>query len=237
MPDTVNVITHTFTDNQALAAGLAERVAECLREGIAARGHALLAVSGGSTPRHFFERLSREALDWSKVQVTLVDERWVPESHERSNAAMVKGMLLQHAASAAHFVPLYTDAPTPEAGLATVRARMAALELPFDAVVLGMGNDGHTASFFPGGDRLPEALDLNNPVRVLPMRAAGAGEPRITFTLSALLETRALFLHIEGDAKRQLLADAQAGIGAAADFPVRAVLTQPRVPLAVFWCP
>lgn len=237
MSDTANVTTHDFTDGHALAVALATQIAERLRAGIAERGHALLAVSGGSTPKRFFEQLSREALDWAKVQVTLVDERWVPESNERSNAAMVKAMLLQHAATAAQFVPLYTDAPTPEAGLVTVRARVASLALPFDAVILGMGNDGHTASFFPGGDRLPEALDLNNAARVLPMRAPGAGEPRITFTLSALLDTRALFLHIEGDAKRQLLADAQQGTGAAAHFPVRAVLTQPRVPVAVYWCP
>jgi 6-phosphogluconolactonase len=237
MPDTLDVTTHSFTDCHALATALAERIADRLRDGIAERGHALLAVSGGSTPRHFFEKLSRQTLDWSKVSVTLVDERWVPESNERSNAAMVKGMLLQHAASSAQFVPLYTDAPTPEAGLAAVRARTASLELPFDAVILGMGNDGHTASFFPGGDRLPEALDLNNATRVLPMRAAGAGEPRITFTLSALLDTRALYLHIEGDTKRQLLADARLGLGEAANFPVRSVLTQQRVPVAVYWCP
>lgn len=237
MPDTLDVTTHSFTDCHALASALAERIADRLRDGIAERGHALLAVSGGSTPRHVFEQLSRQALDWSKVTVTLVDERWVPESNERSNAAMVKAMLLQHAASSAQFVPLYSDAPTPEAGLAAVRARMAALELPFDAVILGMGNDGHTASFFPGGDRLPEALDLKSATRVLPMRAAGAGEPRITFTLSALLDTRALYLHIEGDTKRQLLADARLGLGEAANFPVRAVLTQQRVPVAVYWCP
>lgn len=237
MSDTANVTTHDFTDGHALAAALATQIAERLRAGVAERGHALLAVSGGSTPKRFFEQLSREALDWAKVQVTLVDERWVPESNERSNAAMVKAMLLQHAATAAQFVPLYTDAPTPEAGLVTVRARVASLALPFDAVILGMGNDGHTASFFPGGDRLPEALDLNNAARVLPMRAPGAGEPRITFTLSALLDTRALFLHIEGEAKRQLLADAQQGTGEAANFPVRAVLAQPRVPVSVYWCP
>lgn len=237
MPDSLNVTTHSFTDCHALALAFAERIAERLRDAIAERGHALLAVSGGSTPKHFFEKLSRQALDWSKVQVTLVDERWVPESNERSNAAMVKAMLLQHEASHAQFVPLYTDAPTPEAGLATVRARMASLELPFDAVILGMGNDGHTASFFPGGDRLPEALDVHNATRVLPMRAAGAGEPRITFTLSALLDTRALYLHIEGEAKRQLLADARLALGEAANFPVRSVLTQQRVPVAVYWCP
>jgi len=237
MPDTTNVTTHSFTDCHALAHALAERIAERLREGIAARGRALLAVSGGSTPRHFFEQLSRQSLDWSKVQVTLVDERWVPESSDRSNAAMVKSLLLQHAATNAQFVPLYADAPTPEAGLAVIRARIASLELPFDAVILGMGNDGHTASFFPGGDRLPEALDVNNTARILPMRADGAGEPRITFTLSTLLDTRSLYLHIEGDAKRQLLADARLGLGEAANFPVRSVLTQQRVPVAVYWCP
>ncbi len=233
----LNVTTHSFSDSQALAAALAERVADQLRAGIAERGGALLAVSGGSTPRQFFERLSREELEWSKVQITLVDERWVPESSERSNAGMVRTLLLQHEASRAQFVPLYTDAPTPEAGLATVRARIATLALPFDAVVLGMGNDGHTASFFPGGDRLPEALDINGSVRVLPMRAAGAGEPRITFTLPALLDTRALYLHVEGDAKRQLLADARLGLGPAVDYPVRSVLTQQRVPVSVYWCP
>ncbi|AHX15206.1 6-phosphogluconolactonase [Dyella jiangningensis] len=237
MPPILNVTTHSFTDCHALADALAERLAERLREGLAERGYALLAVSGGSTPKHLFERLSRQALDWAKVQVTLVDERWVPESSERSNAAMVKAMLLQHAASTAQFVPLYADAPTPEAGLVALRARVASLPLPFDAVVLGMGNDGHTASFFPGGDRLPEALDANSDVRVLPMRAPGAGEPRITFTLSALLQTRAMYLHIEGEGKRQLLADARLGLGEAAHFPVRSVLTQERVPVAVYWCP
>lgn len=237
MPASLNVTTHSFTDCDVLARALAERIAERLRQGIAERGEALLAVSGGSTPVRFFQQLSRLDLDWPKVQVVLVDERWVPETHERSNARLVKSELLQHAASTAHFVPLYADAPTPEAGMVAVRARVAALPYPFDAVVLGMGTDGHTASFFPGGDRLAEALDLAGSARVLPMRAGGAGEPRITFTLPALLDTQALYLHIEGETKRQLLADARLGLGAAKDYPVRTVLTQTRVPVAVYWCP
>lgn len=233
----LDVTTHSFTGCQAQAVALAERVADRLRGAIAERGHALIAVSGGSTPKDFFTRLSREKLDWARVQVTLVDERWVPESDERSNARMVKSLLLQHEAAAAAFVPLYSDASTPEQGLAATTARIDALVLPFDVVVLGMGDDGHTASFFPDGDHLAEALDLDGSARVLTMRAPAAGEPRITLSLPTLLETRALYLLVTGERKRDLLADARLGLGAAQHYPVRAVLTQTRVPVAVYWCP
>ena len=237
MTTDLNVTTHSFTECQAQAAALAERVAERLRTGLAARGSAVLAVSGGSTPKAFFASLSREKLDWANVQVTLVDERWVPEDDPRSNARLVQTMLLRHAAHAAQFIPLYTGDATPEAGLATASARIGALPLPFDAVVLGMGDDGHTASFFPGGDHLAEALDLDGQTRVLPMRAPGADEARITLSLSTLLQTRALYLLVSGEKKRGLLADARLGLGAAQHYPVRAVLTQSRVPVAVYWCP
>lgn len=237
MTEPLNVTTHSFTDCQAQAATLAERVAERLRRAVDERGHAVLAVSGGSTPKDFFARLSREKLDWSKVQVTLVDERWVPDSDERSNARLVQSHLLQHAAAGAQLVPLYTGDATPEAGLAKAAARIDALPLPFDAVILGMGEDGHTASFFPGGDHLADALDLDGRARVLPMQAPDAGEPRITLTLPTLLETRALYLLVSGEKKRDVLADARLGLGAARDYPVRAVLTQQRVPVAVYWCP
>lgn len=233
----LNVTTHSFTGCHAQAVALAERVADRLRSGIAERGHALIAVSGGSTPKDFFSQLAQQKLDWARVQVTLVDERWVPESDPRSNAQLVKSLLLQHEAAAAAFVPLYTDTATPEHGLAATTARIDALALPFDVVVLGMGDDGHTASFFPGGDHLAQALDLDGKARVLSMRAPDAGEPRITLSLPTLLETRALYLLVTGEKKRDLLADARLGLGAAQDYPVRAVLTQTRVPVAVYWCP
>jgi len=224
---------HGYADADSLAKALATRVAAQLREALDVRGEAALAVSGGNTPKRFFEHLSRAALDWAKVAVTLVDERWVPESSERSNARLVKAALLQHEAATARFVPLYVESPTPEAAIATLRARVAALPQPFDATVLGMGSDGHTASFFPGGDRLAEALDTKGSARVLPMRAPGAGEPRITFTLPALLASRALFLHIEGEAKRVVL-DAAREPGSA--LPVAAVL-RAAPQLETFWCP
>jgi len=227
------IALHRYDDPAALAAALAARVAGQLRAAIAARCAALLAVSGGSTPKHFFERLSHEALDWGKVSVTLVDERWVPESSERSNARLVRSLLLQHEAAAATFVPLYVDAATPEAGIATLRARVATLPGSFDAVVLGMGGDGHTASFFPGGDRLAEALDRHGDARVLPMRADGAGEPRITFTLPALLDSRLLVLHIEGEAKRAVLEQACED---GSTLPIASVL-RAAPGLETYWCP
>ncbi|MBN8924679.1 MAG: 6-phosphogluconolactonase [Rhodanobacter sp. 68-29] len=231
-----NVTTHSFTQCGAQAAALAERVAAQLRDGIAARGQAVIAVSGGTTPKDFFARLAREALDWSKVTVTLVDERWVPDTDARSNAGLVQATLLQHAARAARFVPLYTGAATPEAGQAEAEARIAALPAPFDVVVLGMGDDGHTASFFPGGDHLAEALDPQGSAKVLPMQAPGAGEPRITLTLPVLLDTRALYLLVTGEKKRDLLADVRLGLAEAKHYPVGAVVQQDRVPLAVYWC-
>lgn len=237
MPTELNITTHRFTDGGAQAQALADQIAEQLRRGITERGHALLAVSGGSTPKELFDRLSHQQLDWSRVQVTLVDERWVNDDDERSNARLVKTLLLQNAAAAAAFVPLYSRAATPEEGLAEVSERINALPLPFDAVVLGMGDDGHTASFFPGGNHLHEALDLHGTRRVLPMRAPDAGEPRITLSLPTLLDTGALYLLISGEKKQRVLAEARSGLGEAQHFPVRAVLTQQRVPLAIYWCP
>jgi 6-phosphogluconolactonase len=225
---------HAFDDGQALAEALSNNIADVLRTAIEARGEAVIAVSGGSTPKRFFETLSHASLDWSRVTVTLVDERWVPDTDERSNARLVKALLLQHKAADAKFVPLYVEADaTPEAGIADVRMHVGSLKQPFDVVVLGMGPDGHTASFFPGGDRLSEALDLSNTAQVLPMRAEGAGEPRITFTLSELLKARTLYLHIQGDDKRVVLDKAEQP---GSDLPIASVLRVGRQ-LDIYWCP
>lgn len=224
---------HSFDDAQALAAALSASIANTLRAAIDARGEALIAVSGGSTPKRLFEALSQETLDWSRVTVTLVDERWVPDTDERSNASLVESQLLQHKAADAEFVPLYVETATPEAGIGEVRTRVGAFKQPFDVVVLGMGPDGHTASFFPGGDRLGEALDTSNTALVLPMRAEGAGEPRITFTLRELLKAQKLYLHIQGDDKRVVLDQAEQP---GSQLPIASVLHNARQ-LDIYWCP
>lgn len=225
---------HHFASPSALADALAQAVADQLRAGIESNGISSLAVSGGSTPKLFFERLAKQNLDWQKVIITLVDERWVDASSDRSNAKLVQDLLLQNHAAKAQFVPLWSggDAPDHDA-IARTNIAMRLLPSPFDAVILGMGNDGHTASFFPGGDTLHEALTATGPA--LAIRAPGAGEPRVTLTLPALLKTRALYLHIEGSDKSAVLEHALAE-GSIDDMPVRAVLRQSVVPLEIYSC-
>ena len=210
-------------------------MAEALRRRIARDGMASLAVSGGRTPLAFFETLSGAPIDWSRVAVTLVDERWVPETSDRSNAALVRHHMLKGPAAAARFVPLYTGAATPEDGLAEAAGRVAALPAPFAAVVLGMGDDGHTASFFPGAETLAAAIDSATPEILAAVRADAAGEPRITFTLPRLVSADTLVLHIEGMTKRAVLERACAG-GPVEELPIRSVL-RARAPLDVMWCP
>ena len=211
-----------FEAREALATSLARDVADELSRTIEAKGKATLAVSGGTTPKLFFEKLSMIDIPWSRVSVTLVDERQVPESSERSNARLVRAHLLQNKAAAARFVPL-VDNPDAE-------------NIPaFDVAVLGMGNDGHTASFFPGGDTLAEAIDAETRKRLIAITAPGAGEPRLTFTLPVLAQAGRLALHIEGAEKKQVLKQALAE-GPQEDMPVRAVLRGPA-PVTLYWCP
>jgi 6-phosphogluconolactonase len=232
----LNPSRRSFGSNEDLALALAEAVAGNLLIGIENRGEGALAVSGGSTPARFFAALGRRKdVDWGRVMVTLVDERWVPETSDRSNAGLVNMKLLQGPAAVARFVPLYTGGAAPdEAALERTEAGLSVLPERFDAVVLGMGNDGHTASFFPGGDALDAALEGKRPV--LAMRAPGAEEPRVTLSLDRLLATEGLFLHIEGEEKARVLEQALAE-GPVRDMPVRAVLRQTRTPLTVYWSP
>lgn len=226
---------HDFPDRGALAEALADQVAVALASALDARGTASIAVSGGATPRAFFAALSARAIDWPRVGVTLVDERWVDETSDRSNARLVRTHLLTGAAAAARFRPLYTGAPTPEESLRRLEAGLADL-FPCDVVVLGMGVDGHTASFFPGGDRLAEALDTKGDHRLCAMRAPGAGEPRITWTLAALIQAGHIYLHIEGPEKAAVL-EAALEDGPIADLPVRAVIRQQARPVDIYWAP
>jgi 6-phosphogluconolactonase len=212
-----------FVNSEQLAGALADAVSDALRARLARSDAAALAVSGGTTPVKFFQALSTRQLDWSRVMVTLVDDRCVPETSERSNARLVRTQLLQNAAARATFFPL----------VGAAESAIAALPLPFAAVVLGMGLDGHTASFFPGGDHLAAALASHHLLETI--SAPGAVESRVTLTLAPLLGADFLALHIEGAAKLKAL-EAAMQPGSAEAMPVRAVLARQPGP-EIFWCP
>jgi 6-phosphogluconolactonase len=223
----------SFADGPTLAKEFAQWTAKLLQAGVEARGRALLVVSGGTTPKRYFAELAKAAIDWPHVAITLADERRVPDDSPRSNARLLRETLLRERAAAAEFVPLVDSNLSPDEELAAANARVAALPLPADLVVLGMGDDGHTASWFPGGDNLERAIDPTTPALALPMRAPGAPEPRLTLTARIILNARALALHIEGPDKLRTLERALQA-GPVEDMPIRAVLRGAADRLTIF---
>lgn len=217
---------HSYSGPHEAAEALATVVADDLRRAIEADDRAVLAVSGGPTPKLFFQALSLKEIAWEKVVITLVDERWVPDDHDRSNARLVKDNLLQGPAAAATFVPLYQDRTPPEAVAAEPPATIAdLLAEEFSVVVLGLGPDGHTASFFPDSEQLAAALDLAARPKLVAVHAPSAGEPRMTFSAAALLRTKSLYLQIEGPEIVKVFEDA-CEPGPVEAMPIRVFLQQ-----------
>ncbi|RPE71548.1 6-phosphogluconolactonase [Pacificibacter maritimus] len=196
-----------YSDREILMLELADVIAGQLRSALAQSDRASMSVPGGTTPGPIFDTLSGVHLDWDRVDVILNDERWVPETSDRSNTALLKRRLITGAASAATLVPLYTDTPTPEEGLDSLMPAIDAA-LPLDVLVLGMGLDMHTASLFPGADQLELGLSDAAPT-LLAMRAPGAPEPRITLSAKALKTAVSTHILITGDEKRSVVEKAQ----------------------------
>ena len=216
---------------QALAEQLAEAVFQALAEDLERQERALLVVSGGSTPVPFFQSLSTKPLAWERIDITLADERWVDEQSDDSNARLVRQHLLQGLASAAHFLPLTTAADTPEQGVAELSVKAARLAWPASVVILGMGGDGHTASLFPDSLELDLALTTEEPL--VAVRTPSQPQPRITFSAGQLHQAQRHFLHISGEDKRNVLAQAMQGDDVR-QLPIRAFLASP---LAIYWAP
>ncbi len=218
----------------ALAARLADRVAEALQAVLAREERASLAVSGGSTPIAFFQALCRKPLDWARVDITLADERWVPEDHAASNARLVREHLLQQQASEAGFFALKQPAATAGEGQQACERALAGMKWPLDVLVLGMGNDGHTASLFPDAPELSRAQDLQRPDRCIAMNPPSQDQQRISLTAAALAGARLTFLHLKGEDKLATLRLALAQPEEVSAMPIRQFL---RPGLQVFWSP
>lgn len=214
----------TYPKAADLADAAAHAISARLVEALRTHGRAGLVGTGGRSPGPVFDRLQAdEAVDWARVVVTLSDERCVPPDDPASNARLVRERLLRGKAARAHLLPLW---PEPEA------EALAAL-MPFDAVMLGMGEDGHIASLIPGDPGLEDGLTTGDLTRLAP---AGLGKPpvaRITLTLNALRNARAIFLLIAGEAKRGVIERALAG----ADLPVGRLIARSTTPVRIFWTP
>ena len=227
-----NVTARDFNDTAQLATGLARDVATRLNGAIAANGQATLVVSGGRSPVAFFQALIQQPLDWSKVLVTLADERWVPVEHVDSNAGLLKRHLLTGKAAKARFLSLYRAAASLDA--AALEADQALAELPgIDVLVLGMGDDGHTASLFPNSPNLAEGLDPQSARRCLPMLAPTVPHQRLSMTRALLARAGFTALSVQGPGKLATLRAALAGDDLS-EMPIRAFLQDP---LDIYWCP
>ncbi|MDT8855753.1 6-phosphogluconolactonase [Paracoccaceae bacterium Fryx2] len=214
-----------YPDRELMMLALADTIAGQLGDFLRRDGRASFCVPGGTTPGPIFDTLSGVDLDWGNVAVFLGDERWVPEDSPRSNTRMLRDRLLRGHARAAQLIPLRTDAATPEESLDAL-AQGLAPHLPISVLLLGMGEDMHTASLFPGADRLAEALAGNAPT-LMAMRAEGAGEPRVTLTAPVLRDAMITHILITGPGKRAALERAQ-GL-TPLDAPVKAVLANATV--------
>ena len=195
-----------YPDAEMMMMNLADTLAGELKNTLLTHETASLAVPGGTTPGPIFDSLCSVDLDWSRVKVMLTDERWVPETSDRSNTRLLRSRLLVDRAADAEYVPLYADAETPEEKLPDLADAMEAA-LPISVCLLGMGADMHTASIVPGADQLD--LALNGADRLVAMRAPGAPEPRITLSASVLNAAMNRHIVIIGPEKRAALEKAQ----------------------------
>jgi len=216
---------------EQLADTLATTIADQLRTALAARPKASLAVSGGRTPKAMLQQLSLQSLDWHRVDITLADERWVSEQDSASNAALVRAWLLQENAAQATFYPIYTGERCATEGQQHCQQKLTSMHWPLDVLVLGMGNDGHTASLFPLCPSLHEALSTQD----ICIATCAPVDPTDRMTLSAntLNLAKNTHLHIEGREKCQVLAQA-IDLKDPLQMPIYTFLQQP---ITIHWCP
>jgi len=225
-----------FTVRNDLDNELAKTVSDILAKAIMDTGKASIAVSGGSTPKGFFSVLSQSDIDWSKVTITLADERWVPIDSEASNTRLVHENLLQNEAKKAKFFHLKQGDELTDETLADLNVAVSKTLLPLDVLILGMGEDGHTASLFPCSDEINAGLDETNDAVLLKVQPKTAPHQRISFTFASLITSKNLFLHSCGEGKKTVLTQALNGDDPF-EMPIRAFLQHPSLNTQIFWAP
>lgn len=224
---------------EAAARALADDVSARLARTVADTGRASLVVSGGRSPVAFFNALSDIALAWDRITITLADERWVAADDEASNERLLRQHLLRGRAASANFIPLKNAATTPEEALAERGAALATVLPGADVLVLGMGDDGHTASLFPDAAGIDAALDPQAAPALVAMHPTLAPHARISLNLAALVAARHAVLLLTGSTKREVLARAcPAGLLdalPAKPLPIAALWHHRRGELDIVW--
>lgn len=226
-----NYKLHTFTSSDVLVTNLSLKILNDLQLAIETKGEAFLAVSGGSTPKKLFLALSQSDLEWSKVTITLVDERWVKPSHVQSNEKLVREYLMQNKASEAQFIGLKNNFAKATQGLSATSEALKKIP-SLDVVILGMGEDGHTASFFPHAYNLKELLTTNE--RCSATEATAEPKERITLSKNFLLTASSLLLHIEGKKKKTVFERASQSDDIE-EMPIVSMMQQTKPILEVYY--
>ncbi len=218
---------HCFASMSDLAVTLAEKITSHLTERLKEQQQVSLVVSGGNTPKILYEKLSTMELDWSRVVITLTDERWVAVDDHNSNEWLIKNSLLINKAQAAQWISLKTDDATPEQAIQTIDARLEKIPKPYDIIILGMGLDGHTASLFPCAENITQALDLNYPHACIAMHPRNAPFARMSLSLNELKKSRCSILLLQGKEKWAIYQKALTNLTDWPNMPIRKLLHNP----------
>ena len=231
LPDSVDF--YSTNNSESLASDLSQSISEILIEAIRKRGRASMAVSGGSTPISLFKNFSLISIDWTKVDLTLADDRWVDSKSAYSNELLVRTHLIKNKAAKVNFIPLKNDSKTAKEGQKNSEETLRNITLPFDVVVLGMGADGHTASLFPCSDELSDAMDLNNLNKLISISPKTAPYERISFTAKVIIDSKNIFLHLNGSNKLHTL-ESVMECKDSSKMPIYAFLEKG---LSIYWSP
>ncbi len=223
-----------FDSKEAASVALAEHIARRLESAVANQGEATMIVSGGASPLATYRALRRHKLPWHKVTAMPSDERLVPPDHEDSNEGMICRELIQEEAATATLFSLAGAINPEDIQLASLNARLGKLAMPLDFVILGMGDDGHSASLFPDSPDIANAL--NSVDYCVLQRPAHLEAARLSLTPALLLDAREIVLLFFGAGKRAVYQRAVAG-GDVEEMPVRFMLQQQTTPVSVYWAP
>ncbi len=231
------IALHACVNRDALADAVAATFERVVREAVAARGHATVVVTGGSTPRLYYPKIAALDLPWSQLTLTLSDERWVGTDHPESNERLLRELLLVGPAAAARLVPLKNASADPYHGCAATAAALAALPRPFDLVLLGLGSDTHIASLFPGAAEFDHGATTEAPCfAVTPPSWIKPALPRLSLSLSLLLDSRRIVLAASGEDKRDALMQALAGHWPLPS-PLPLLAARAQQPIDFYWTP